>query len=490
MEKNKTWLVKLKENKRGIVWALLAFFAVAGVVRFTGDAPVDYSDETDHFKYGSLGSEYEFGIPYWVWKALPEMFPDKLPGGYAALGFVFEPGKDLPIGMSKRRVLGMDRVWLNCAFCHAGTVRKMPDDKPQVVIGMPANTFDFHSFTKFFLSVARDRRFTPQRILHQIDAMGGDLDFIDRALLRFYGLYFARERMLTLADRLDFLNRQPAWGPGRVDTFNPLKIYFGFPMDKLPKRELIGTTDFPSIWNQQARDGMQLHWDGNNTSLEERNKSAALGTGVTPVTIDLKRLARAENWVRHAKPPAFPFPIDKALAAQGAPVYQRYCASCHGKSGADFSGEYVGKVVPIEEIKTDRHRLDSYTFELNANQNTLYAGYPWRFKNFRKTFGYANQPLDGLWLRAPYLHNGSVPTLSDLLEPAAARPKVFYRGNDLYDPTKLGFVTTAASEKGRPYFKFDTSVDGNGNAGHEGARYGTELPREQKRALVEYLKTF
>ena len=147
-------------------------------------------------------------------------------------------------------------------------------------------------------------------------------------------------------------------------------------------------------------------------------------------------------------------------------------------------------MTPIEEVRTDPHRLDSYSYELAVNQSTLYAGYPWRFSHFRKTFGYANMPLDGVWLRAPYLHNGSVPTLRDVLEPSARRPAVFYRGYDVYDPVKVGFVTSVAEENGKRYFKYDVKVPGNGNAGHEGKRFGTELSAEDKDALVEYLKTF
>jgi hypothetical protein len=125
-----------------------------------------------------------------------------------------------------------------------------------------------------------------------------------------------------------------------------------------------------------------------------------------------------------------------------------------------------------------------------VNQSTLYAGYPWRFKNFRKTFGYANMPLDGLWLRAPYLHNGSVPTIRDLLNPNEQRPKKFYRGNDVFDQVRLGFVSTVPKEPTKQYFKFDTSLPGNGNYGHSGKAYGTELENSEKDALVEYLKTF
>jgi hypothetical protein len=144
-------------------------------------------------------------------------------------------------------------------------------------------------------------------------------------------------------------------------------------------------------------------------------------------------------------------------------------------------------VTPIDVIATDRRRLDSYTTELAVNQSTLYAGYPWRFRHFRKTFGYANMPLDGLWLRAPYLHNGSVPTLRDLLERVGDRPAVFYRGNNLYDPVRVGFVSNVPEEDGKLYFEFDTKVEGNGNAGHT---YGTELSADDKTALVEFLKTF
>jgi len=134
---------------------------------------------------------------------------------------------------------------------------------------------------------------------------------------------------------------------------------------------------------------------------------------------------------------------------------------------------------------TDRRRLDSYTYDLAVNQSALYAGYPWRFQHFSKTFGYANMPLDGLWLRAPYLHNGSVPTLRDLLE--KKRPPKFYRGYDVYDPVKVGFVSTEPKEGNRKYFEFDTQKRGNSNAGHA---YGTELGDADKDALVEHLKTF
>jgi cytochrome c peroxidase len=159
--------------------------------------------------------------------------------------------------------------------------------------------------------------------------------------------------------------------------------------------------------------------------------------------------------------PKYPYAIDETLAARGAPVYQQHCAGCH-----EFGSARVGKVTPIDEIGTDRNRLDSFTYEFASNMNLLYAGYPWRFTHFRKTNGYANMPLDGVWLRSPYLHNGSTPSLRDLLESPDARPKTFYRGYDVYDRERVGFVSSVAEENGKKYFLYDTSLPGNGNGGH------------------------
>ncbi len=94
-------------------------------------------------------------------------------------------------------------------------------------------------------------------------------------------------------------------------------------------------------------------------------------------------------------------------------------------------------------------------------------------------------PLDGLWLRAPYLHNGSVPSLTDLLEPAAQRPTRFWRGYDVYDPVRVGFVTSGPEAERLGTF-FDITRPGNSNDGHP---YGTDLSPADKRALIEYLKT-
>jgi hypothetical protein len=484
------------------VWAtaaaVLLIFALYLAIRLNRDEPVAYSSLEDHFKYGSTGGERDAGVPYWMWKVLPEMFPEYLPEpkrGLASFGFVFDPARpqdaDLPVGVSKRNVQGIDRVFFNCAVCHVGTVRDSPTSPVRIVTGMPANTVDLQAFERFLFDCATSEKFTPERISAEMKRIGTTDDLLNRMILRHLAIDIGRGRLLFLRDRFKFMDREPDSGPGRVDTFNPPKVLLNFRMDLLPKREWVGNCDLPSVWNQSKRKGMWLHWDGNNNSVEERNRSASFGTGALPTTLDRASMKKMETWIAEAEPPGFPYPIDQRLAQRGAGIYRETCARCHGANGRDFTGELVGQVTPIEEIRTDRHRLDSYSAELAANQNLLYAGYPEeRFQHFRKTFGYANQPLDGLWLRAPYLHNGSVPTLRDLLNPARDRPSEFYRGYDVYDPKNVGFVSNVAEENGWRYFRFDTALPGNGKEGHEGREYGTDLPAADKDALIEYLKTF
>mgnify|MGYP001220049276 CR=1 FL=1 len=511
-----------------VVLALMLLAAAYLAIRLSTDRAESFDDPVMQFKYGSTGGDKNFGMPYVMWQAMPVLFRKYLPPGredegWAAFGFIYEDPAELPdgfrprpIGTSMRNYMGIERTFLNCAICHAGTVRAAAEAEPIVYVGMPANRIDLQAFQDFIIASALDERFTPEDFLAQIDRMGLELDPINRLALRLIGVYQVRERILTIASRFRFAEHEPAFGPGRFDTFSPAKALLNWPMEKIPAHERIGVVDFPSIWLQRQRDGMQLHWDGNNTKLEERNRSAAFGTGALPPILDRASLKRVEAWLLDLEPPSFaavfPDHVDRTRLSRGQAVYEAECAVCHGRNGRDFTGPLVGKVTPVEKVGTDRHRFDNYSFDLAVSQNVLYAEFgDERFQNFRKTSGYANMPLDGLWLRSPYLHNGSVPTLWDLLQPPSARPALFYRGYDVFDPVNVGYESRPDRiplEVQRTLFCYQTRLTtadrcasptrnngtcsaetcrGNGNAGH---LYGTMLPDSDKRALIEYLKTF
>jgi mono/diheme cytochrome c family protein len=234
------------------------------------------------------------------------------------------------------------------------------------------------------------------------------------------------------------------------------------------------------VWNQQLRHGHALHWDGAAGSALERNVLVAVGAGTPKTAVPLDSIAAIQHFLDVLPPPSYPFAIDRTLAARGEPIWRANCASCHATDGARLF-----QVVPLAEIGTDPNRVNAVS-QAGVDKLNTFSGNGWQFDNFRKTDGYLASPLDGIWLRAPYLHNGSVPTLRDLLAPAAQRPTTFFRGNDTYDQAGVGYVSTVASEGATTFMTFDTHRAGNSNAGHE---YGTQLSEDDRNALLEYLKT-
>jgi mono/diheme cytochrome c family protein len=252
---------------------------------------------------------------------------------------------------------------------------------------------------------------------------------------------------------------------------------------------------------------------------------------------------RSPKWPNDILPP-----IDQKLAAQGAELYKTHCQECHRPplSSAAFwdfgnkdwwtkneAGEPILKVenVPIAHIGTDpaqaadmlartvavpanlELKSSSFAFALGELVEKT-ANYVYNQKKppvsaadrkkidgympneLRGELAYKVRPLNGVWATPPYLHNGSVPTVEALLGPPEDRPKKFYLGNREYDPVNLGYKYDEITNG----FEFDTSIRGNWNTGHEFRKeyskdkeikgvIGPALPPDDRKALIEYLKT-
>ena len=128
------------------------------------------------------------------------------------------------------------------------------------------------------------------------------------------------------------------------------------PLASIAPNERNGASDFPSIYLQKPREGMQLHWDGNNPSLDERNLSAALGAGVTPDTVDHAAIGRVKDWLLDLRPPKSPHRGDAAAAERGRALYMTNCAACHGYQGSDghVFRRQARQGDPIATLRTDR----------------------------------------------------------------------------------------------------------------------------------------
>ena len=441
------------------------------------------------FKYGSIGAENDAGIPYWIFYVLPRVFPEKFrrdgqiaPGGYAALGVAWEQGRELPAGFTKKTI-GFPRVANNCAACHTTRYRASPDSNPVFVAGGPGHTLNIENFFRLLIDCARDPRFDADILMAEINRVT-DLDLIDQLLYRFLVIPITKKRLLEREAQFEWIYRTdfPDWGNGRDDGMNLTKYF----MIRAPMDDTFGPADIPAIWNLAKYDAEKErlpNYAGDTHDVHSVVIDSALGVlGAPPANKAefLEQVKWLKDYLSTLAPPKYPFPVDAARAAAGKAVFDAHCATCH-------ASERTGTRLPLAEVGTDRSRLDTWSRDaaIKANRIVTEMGIQRRGLVEEDLPGYKIPFLDGIWLRAPYLHNGAVPTLRDLLEPAAARPTIFWRGYDVFDPQNVGFITDG-DEARRYGTRMDTAEKGSGNQGHE---FGTGLAAGDKAALVEYLKT-
>jgi hypothetical protein len=232
--------------------------------------------------------------------------------------------------------------------------------------------------------------------------------------------------------------------------------------------------------------------------------------------------------------------IDRDKAANGAQLYEEMCASCHRHPMSSDEGRkpeywtdykdsggnqfFKVKMVALDFIGTDPNQAQNFynrkadsgpvglgtasagdgltyitqklienayaKLNLTPAQQEEWNGH--RKNVLRAPLAYKARPLNGIWATPPYLHNGSVPNLFELLSPASERAPTFYLGNKQFDPVKVGLNTDPLDGAS----KLEVSKTGNSNAGHEfndGTKgkgvIGRKLSPEERQQIIEYLKT-
>ncbi|MFO7564340.1 MAG: c-type cytochrome [Enhygromyxa sp.] len=209
--------------------------------------------------------------------------------------------------------------------------------------------------------------------------------------------------------------------------------------------------------------------------------------------------ADIQAYIASLEPPQYPFAIDEALAAEGQAIFECNCAGCHGTYADDPAAEtYPNLLVPIEVIGTDSAFVDhasegGFYHYLEDWFNESYYGEFSEVVTSGPVPGYTAPPLDGIWATAPYFHNGSVPSIELVLN-SSARPTYWRRvdyDSTNFDQYALGWpwepaIAHAEAPAGERKFIYDTTEFGYGNGGHT---FGDHLDDDERRALLEYLKT-
>lgn len=487
--------------------------------------------DLEFFYHGSMGNEV---LPEVVLQTFASSYPDLFPNtNLTAFGLLPDRAGALPIGVSRRDVshlAGLPSLGVNCAACHVADIYQSRGARPVRVLGTTSH-FDGDAFFQAIATATyRTSETKPHRaflanFLAVRDRSSGKegRDLFDRAYDRQakailaslrsdpYGskgiapgqlheikpadLRITREMLrrgqdllpLSLAVRRLFYNMRASLhlphspssgksfaGPGRGEAFGNLATLF-------PSSQRQAPVKYGSIWNAQARRWIQC--DGNIQSPVDRNVLSALGTG-TPLLgrsapLEFANINRHTQLAQRIEPPNYPFSIDEVAAKRGFPLYQKHCASCHEGPTNDR------RLHSLAELRTDPARAlaitPSQANRYNRLLKTLSApGYePLSTPPMRSTQKYLAPNLDGVWARAPYLHNGAVRTLRDLLKTPSERPVRYRRGSRLYDEANMGYTDEGV-------FLFDTKRTASAKSGHA---YGTGLSTAQKTDLIEYLKT-
>lgn len=534
-----------------VALSALALIATAGLIWLErGWAEPTLRGPEAAFREGTIGTEL---MPLPVAHALPVLFPEHFqPAGEDAGDWVEQFGflryedpaanDGLPVGFAVTRYRPASAapspvafVGFSCALCHTTAIRTAEDDPGRVITGPGSVSLNLFAWLDAFQAALLARqplapgevadpakpapyRMTTAEVAEAYrTATGREMDMLERIMV---GLWFdqIRARLESGLERFDEpfghgLSRDAAFVPTGPTRTQPFRTLIRQVLGR-PGNDMAVYTKIATVFSEDFR--RRAQFDGSIADLYARSSLAAFAAGATIENMRTPEIAHniraASDFTLTLRPPPFAelfpehVPDDPAWLARGKEVYRAHCFGCHGDRGESADswtdGPLTHQVTNYRAVGTDPERVLFRHYDVLAERmyQLFPQDHPFHFaretmwpqrgeENDLSLRGYVNAPLDGLYLRAPYLHNGSVLTLAELIN-LKRRRDTFWRGRNLYDPVDVGFVSPPAADAQR-YFLFDTAVKGNANRGHD---YPWAYDDPQRNvadleALLDYLKT-
>ncbi|MBK1718609.1 c-type cytochrome [Thiocystis violacea] len=411
------------------------------------------------------------GIPYGVYRRLREGGPTEthqpVPGRTGR-------NAELPYGLTAHvAASGVELVTSNCLACHAAPING------RLVIGLGNEFLDLTVDPLLGIEAAgaiamnEAERAEWTRWADRITAIS------DYMMTDTIGVNSASNLTLALMAHRD--PKTLAW------SNRPL-------IEPPPEKPL--PVSVPPLWNVGKKHAMFYNAEGRGDHVRYMMLAS------TTCTDSVEEAAAIDAWFVDVrayfttlKPPEYPFPIDPGLAERGYALFQETCKECHGTHGEE--ARYPNKVIALGKVKTDPMLARKGFGEADRFLRWFQSSFYGELSQAAPALGYIAPPLDGVWATAPYLHNGSVPTIAALLD-SRQRPTYweFDRAGDdqpAYDRDRLGWAYRSLDhgkagamgwdERNRLY---DTGLSGYGNQGHT---FGDDLSDPERTALIEYLKT-
>jgi mono/diheme cytochrome c family protein len=411
---------------------------------------------------------------------------------------------------------------LGCSTCHAAVLYDAAGNPTRDVwVGLPSSSIDLERYAEeAFAALARaaDR---PDETLAIIKQVFPSVSQTELATLRRYYFPELGQRMAALRAGLGAFVPYSNGGPGLTNGVATLKLYLGVIDGKRRDPTQVAFTSIPDFGGLRLRPSVL--WDGVYAppgwphvgplpaGLTPAAQRDALGGIVSVVTIgtlgvtpdvaasNIPRVREAVGWILdHYEPPPFPGAVDAELARRGGALFAQHCARCHGSYAETPRGlrleRFPNHLEPYDVIDTDPVRALAPAGDSSPNDLVRKTALGPHL-DARATRGYIAPPLTSLWATAPYLHNGSVPTLWHLMHPGA-RPARFEVGGHRLDFAKVGIDGRLDAEGTyrypggyRPWTLpevYDTRTPGRSAAGH--LEPFDELGEADKQALLEFPK--
>ena len=559
-------------RKRSVICGLmiLACTALPWQVEASGrESTLHYLDqgwtteERQDFYHLSPGTRL---IPYEWFLALEAAKGQHFKDTVGAFWLLLDPNQTsnadrLPVGLGQTSGGPQQgrQVGITCAFCHTSQIRYK--DQQIRIDGAPSMQYN----ARFILALLNllgtiykdEQKF--QNFAKTVLGPGADKD--KRVALKEHLGYY----VVNIAARTSQDSSPLGWGFGRFDALGRGGNLVFLQLDSDNLRPANAPVSIPALWSSWEYDWVQ--WNGSIQHPLARNIAQVIGVNANLFTspndpftpsvdqsdpfrssVDTKALIRLEKLVTKLKPPPWPkvFPaIDTRLAARGKDLYhgdeakgvKNLCAHCHVAATLpepNVHGQRLhAHMIPQQEVGTDATHATNFkartaktgALEQVVGEERLSAkqaiklitdeimkrdGIPLDgYNEWRAELEYIARPHTGIWATPPYLHNGSVPNVYELLSPWEQRHGCFYLAPNLeYDPRRLGFVVRECDGRSNPRdltsgFEFETALTGNSNRGHEFRNtpqcasnekkepgiLGCEITPENRMAIVEYLKT-